>query len=249
MTPSVLSARKTSSVGAPLFAQLRDRLRAHIVGGTLATGSKLPSEAELEAEYGVSRITVRQALAELHAAGLIEKINGKGSFVKRPDPPQGLGPLTGFNETMRRRGHMALGKVSAPRTLHADTRLAAALRVLPGTALSAITIMRLVDGEPFAKHTAWGKASLIARLAAEDLQTNDLITIAQDRLGYRMDHNELEISALNADARLARALGIAPGAAVLRLAIVGFDADSTALLFSEFLARADRFRYPVTIRR
>jgi GntR family transcriptional regulator len=243
------AGRKAAGVTTPLFAQLRDRLRAHIVNGALAAGSKLPSEAELEAEHGVSRITVRQALAELHAAGLIEKVNGKGSFVKRPEPPQELGPLTGFNETMRRRGHTALGNVSAPRAVKADARVAAALRVRKGALLNTFTIMRLVDGEPFARHTVWGSASLIAKLAAEDVETNDLITIAQDRLGYQLDHSELEISALNADSRLSRTLGIAHGGAVLCMAIVTFDSDGSPLLFNEFLARGDRFRYPLKIRR
>ena len=243
------SAARGAPVGTPLFARLRDRLRAHIVSGALAAGSKLPSEAQLEAEYGVSRITVRQALAELQAAGLIEKVNGKGSFVKRPEPPPGLRPLTGFNETMRQRGHKAMGTVTAPRALQADARVAAALRVPLRSPVSAITILRLVDGEAFARHTIWGRRSLIARLAAEDLQTNDVITIAQDRLGHRLDHSEMEISALNAGAQLARALGIARGAAVMCLAIVGFDANGKPLLFSDFLARGDRFRYPITMGR
>ena len=144
---------------------------------------------------------------------------------------------------------MAMGTVTAPRALQADARVAAALRVPPRSPVSAITILRLVDGEAFARHTIWGRRSLIARLAAEDLQTNDVITIAQDRLGHRLDHSEMEISALNAGAQLARALGIAQGAAVMCLAIVGFDANGKPLLFSEFLARGDRFRYPMTMGR
>lgn len=241
--------REQDAPAAPLFAQLRERLRSHILSGGLAAGAKLPSEAELEAQHGVSRITVRQALAELHAAGLIEKVNGKGSFVRRPEPPQGLGPLIGFNETMRRRGHKALGKVSKVREVRADARVAAGLRVPRRSPVSTLTIMRLVDGVPFARHTAWGSAGLMKRLALEDLQTNDLITITQDRLGYRMDHSDLEISALNAGPRLAAALGIPAGAAVLRLEIASFDVAGVPLLFSEFLARGDQFRYPVKIRR
>lgn len=56
----------------PLFAQVREYLRERIASGVLGAGAKLPSEGELEAEFGVSRITVRQALSELHAAGLID---------------------------------------------------------------------------------------------------------------------------------------------------------------------------------
>ena len=66
---------------SPLFAQVRDSLKASIVSGTLAPGAKLPSEAELEQRFGVSRVTVRQALSDLQKQAIIEKVNGKGSFV------------------------------------------------------------------------------------------------------------------------------------------------------------------------
>ncbi len=233
----------------PLFAQVRDALREHILGGSLSAGSKLPSEGELEAAYGVSRITVRQALADLHASGLIEKVNGKGSFVKRPDPPRGLGPLTGFYEIMRRRGHTALGKVSAIRHTQASPQVATSLKIPVSSPVSAVTIMRMVDGEPYARHIAYASAGLIERLVQEDLETNDLITIAQERLGYRLDHSDLDISADVADARVAKSLGIAPGAPVLRLCITSVDARGVPLIFSEFLGRGDRFHYQLTVKR
>ena len=243
------ASRRPALASTPLFAQLRDTLRTHILSGGLAPGSKLPSEGELEAAHGVSRVTVRQALADLHAAGLIEKVNGKGSFVKRPEPPRGLGPLTGFYETMRRRGHIAVGKVSPVRHTSARAKVAAALKISAGSPVSAITIMRLVDGEPYARHVAYASSGFLERIAQEDLETNDLITIAQDRLGYRMDHSDMEISAESADARLAQSLGIEQGAPVLRLCIASVDAQGIPLIYSEFAGRGDRFHYQLTIKR
>ena len=61
----------------PLFAQVRDTLKANIAEGHLAPGDKLPSEAALEQRFGVSRVTIRQALAELQKLDLIDKVNGK----------------------------------------------------------------------------------------------------------------------------------------------------------------------------
>jgi GntR family transcriptional regulator len=249
-SPHVMKAPQTQSRSSvPLFAQVRDALREHILSGGLSTGGKLPSEGELEATYQVSRITVRQALAGLHASGLIEKVNGKGSFVKRPDPPRGLGPLTGFYETMRRRGHTALGKVSAIRHIQANPQVAANLKISIGLPVSAVTIMRMVDGEPYARHIAYASAGLIERLVLEDLETNDLITIAQERLGYRLDHSDMDISADIANARIAKSLGITPGAPVLRLCITSVDARGEPLIFSEFLGRGDRFHYQLTAKR
>ena len=82
----------------PLFAQIKARLRQDILEKRLPAGQKLPSEAQLQLAFGVSRITVRQALNELQAEGLIETLNGKGSFVTRPAGAPRLGMLAGFNE-------------------------------------------------------------------------------------------------------------------------------------------------------
>jgi GntR family transcriptional regulator len=241
--------QNSSACATPLFAQVRDALREHILSGSLEVGRKLPSEGELEASYGVSRITIRQALADLHGSGLIEKINGKGSYVRRPEPPRGLGPLTGFYETMRRRGHTALGKVSAVKHSKASTLIAANLKIPSGSPVASVTIMRMVDGEPYARHIAYANANLIEKLVEEDLETNDLITIAQERLGYRLDHSDLDISADIADAKMAKSLAISEGAPILRLCIASIDARGEPLIFSEFVGRGDRFHYLLTVKR
>ena len=68
----------------PSYRQIADELRARIGRGELRPGDVLPSEAELTAQYGVSRGTSRQAFLELQAAGLIDAVQGKGRFVKPP---------------------------------------------------------------------------------------------------------------------------------------------------------------------
>jgi GntR family transcriptional regulator len=243
------STKSLASASAPLFAQVRDALRDLILSSALPVGSKLPSEGELEARYGVSRITVRQALADLQGLGLIEKVNGRGSFVRGPDSPGGLGPLTGFYETMRSRGHTALGKVSSVRQIKASQQVAAQLKVATGSPISSVTILRMVDGEPYARHIAYANANLIEKLVAEDLEKNDLITIAQERLGYRLAHSEIDISADIADAKVAKFLAITQGGPVLKLCVTSFNARGEPLIFSEFLGRGDRFHYLLTLDR
>ena len=66
----------------PLYEQLKDAIRADILSGVYKPGTRLPNEAELEAEYGVSRITVRRAVKELVSEGFIVKKQGKGTFVR-----------------------------------------------------------------------------------------------------------------------------------------------------------------------
>ena len=89
----------------PMYRQLADLLRRQIAAGDLGDGDRLPSEAQLGEAHGVSRITVRQALADLERLGLVDRVVGKGTFVRtRPRPIEALGRLSGFGEQARAAG-------------------------------------------------------------------------------------------------------------------------------------------------
>ena len=79
----ILKALKADS-SSPLYHQLMQRITADIEQGTYPTGSRIPPEHELEQLYQVSRVTVRRALAELTSEGLLERKQGKGTFVSMP---------------------------------------------------------------------------------------------------------------------------------------------------------------------
>lgn len=233
----------------PLFARIEADLRKRILANLLPPGSKLPSEAELEVEFGVSRITVRQALAELNAGGLIEKVNGKGSFVTRPSAAPDLGPLTGFYEHMRARGRSTRGRVLSVRRSSASAVAAHALRVTPGTALTAVTVLREVDGQPIAIGVTYGAPALIDALLAQDIETNDVMTLLESRLGHRLRSMHIETSALAAGVTRARHLALAATDPVLRIRFTPHDAHDQPLCYSEMFFRGDSFSYKAVVRR
>lgn len=94
----------------PLYHQLKLALRESIERNRFQPGDKLPSEAEIEKIYGVSRTTIRQALGELESEGIIERIQGKGSFLKAR-PVQHVASLTSFAEDMRSHGRVPSRKL------------------------------------------------------------------------------------------------------------------------------------------
>ena len=89
----------------PLYEQIKDTLRGRILDGTYAPHSQMPSEHELCALFGVSRITVRQALGDLQKEGLLFKLHGKGTFVSKPKAFQNVTSLQGFGEAMSSMGY------------------------------------------------------------------------------------------------------------------------------------------------
>jgi GntR family transcriptional regulator len=243
------SSQNSNVASLPLFAQIEAQLRQRIVVNDLAAGSKLPSEAELEVEFGVSRITVRQALAALHAKGLIQKINGKGSFVTRPSDAPNLGPLTGFFDHMRAHGREALGKTLSVREVEAPAAVAEALKLPSGARVTAVTMVRSVDGKPLLYGIAWGPTELVNALVREDIETNDFMTLLESRLGFRMKNTHIETSAVPAGKLRARHLGIDPDAPVLRIRFTPHDVTDRALLHADMYFRGDSFSYKAVIKR
>lgn len=240
---------KDSAPTVSLFAQVQASLRADILKNRLLPGSKLPSEAELENNFGVSRITVRHALSALHAEGLIEKVNGKGSFVTRPgDTPQ-LGPLTGFYEHMRAGGDEARGKTLSVREVKASAVAAEALRIAPGTPLLTAAVLRIVNDEPIAYGVIQAEPKLARALLAQDLNVNDVVVVLESRLGYRLKSSHIEAGAVAAGRMRGRLLQVNEAAPLLRIRFTPHDATGKPLVFSEMYFRADRFNYKAVLKR
>ncbi|MGO4325947.1 GntR family transcriptional regulator [Cupriavidus sp. 2TAF22] len=237
------------SPSQPRFRQIEDVLRQRIVDNELGPGAKLPSEAELMAEFAVSRITVRQSLAGLHASGLIEKVNGKGSFVTRPAQTSDLGPLTGFYESARARGRLAYGKLVSVRKIKAPAFAAQALGLDSADTLLCATTLRMWDDEAIALFMIMGDETLIRALVKEDLETNDVMSIFESRLGYRLTEVATESAAIPAAGDVARRLGVPEGAPLLRLRCTPYDIRGNALCCAELLFRGDRYAYKARVRR
>lgn len=233
---------------APLFAQVRDALRSDILDGRLAPGERLASESALIARFGVSRITVRQALAELNAAGLIETVNGKGSYVTRPGRGQAHGPLVGVLEAMRKRGHRAHGRMLSHRTVKATRDVARALDLAEGSAVGAVTVLRYRDDVPFVLGTTWCAPEVADRLAAQDLAETDVATAIEAGLGLRSAATRVRVLAALANARIAKRLDYAEGAPVLRIVTTTIGWDQRPIAHSVTDCRADMMDWRVTLR-
>jgi GntR family transcriptional regulator len=224
-------------------------LRQRILSNELAPGEKLQAESEMIDTVGVSRITVRQALSELQAAGLIEKINGKGSFVSRPLDKPDLGLLTGFYEHMRARGHVSRGKVISVQEISAPVSAALALGQPQDSPMTRMTILKTVDGVKVAYGYVIGSNQLIQRLLEHDVEYNDVLQLLEARLGFRLDYHDIETQAVPSTKQHAALLNVPVGSPLLRVKFVTHDIEKRPLLYSDYVFRGDKFSYKVRVRR
>jgi GntR family transcriptional regulator len=227
----------------PLYARIRHALRAEILEGQLAPGGRLPSESELGERFGASRITVRQALAELQREGLIYTLHGKGSFVARPKAFQNVTALRGFAEQMGEMGYEVLNQLVSLEDKTADAHLAATLRLSPGDAVTEIRRVRLLNREPVSLEVTWVPQALGRRLAQADLVTRDIFLILENDCGVALGHADLTIDAVQADEASAQALRVAVGAPLLRIERLTHDSQGRPVDYEFLYFRGDTFQY------
>jgi len=234
---------------APLHARIREELRDRILSGAWQPNDALPSERDLMAHYGVSRITVRQALGDLQKESLIFKLAGKGAFVSQARPFQELGRLQGFAEAMEARGHETWNRVLRIEHAPASELVASRLGLAPGAPVSRIERVRHLDRQPVSLDFTWVPRALGERLAGADLATRDIFLILENDCATPLGHADLVIDAGLADADLAEALDIAPGAPVLRIERLTHDAAGRPIDYEHLYCRSDNFQYRLRIER
>jgi GntR family transcriptional regulator len=232
-----------------LHNRIREELRARIFSGAYQPHDRMPSESELMTQYGVSRITVRQALGNLEKERLIVKVPGKGSFVTQPKPFQELGRLQGFAEAMGALGHETFNKLLSLRTVAATTQVAEKLRLDPGTPVTEIHRVRYLDRQPVSLDITWVPQHIGERLAREDLAGRDIFLILENDYALPLGHADLAIDATLADAPLAALLEVSTGAPVLRVDRLTHGKDGTPLDYEHLYCRADNFQYRLRVHR
>ncbi|AKJ31256.1 GntR family transcriptional regulator [Caldimonas brevitalea] len=232
-----------------LYSRIREDLRARILSGAWQAHDRIPSESALMAQYGVSRITVRQALGDLEKERLIFKVPGKGSFVAQTKPFQELGRLQGFAEAMGALGHEIYNRVLSVTTQAAPAQVADRLHLAPGAPVTEIRRVRHLDRQPVSLDLTWVPVHIGQRLADADLATRDIFVILENDQAIPLGHADLVIDAETADPALANWLGIAPGDPVLHIERLTHTRDGVPIDYEHLYCRADNFQYRLRLQR
>ena len=238
----------TSVSPVPLHTQIREVLRRRILDGTYAPHSRMPSESRMIETFGVSRITIRQALGDLQKEGLIFKVMGKGSFVAKPKAFQNLSRLQGFGEAMTPSGYETYSMLLSSREVPASLVVAQRLHLKPGTPVFEIQRLRYLNREPISVDVSYFPVELGQRLTQEDLATRDIFVILENDLGRNLTHAELQIEAIAADESLAHHLDVEESSPLLRIERLTW-ADDQPIDFEFLYYRGDAFQYRLRIDR
>ena len=232
--------------GVALWRRIADAIRLDIIGGKLASGDRLPTEAVLAERFSANRHTVRRALAVLAGEGVVGAEQGRGTFVRsarRLSYP--IGKRTRFREGLRGQASSLTSLSLSHRLENATATTAAALGIRPGAKVVRTEGMSLADGRPISRSTTWLSYSrfpdFAERIARMESTTDVFASYGIDDYSRA----STRISARHADVEETKLLGLAPGAILLVSEAV--DADLAGNPISYALSRfpADRMELVV----
>ncbi|EGD53684.1 GntR family transcriptional regulator [Gordonia neofelifaecis] len=232
----------------PLYAQVEAALAARL-GVDLHPGDRLPTEDELIAEYGVSRITVRRALQNLVARELVVTRRGVGSFVATPRFTQPLTALTGFVEDMDAQGVNSRARVLSVEEIGAPAAVSEALRLPPGEAVVAIERVRVAAGHPVSYDRTYLPQDVGRLVAQDDLENEPIFALLENRHDTPLVEASYALTAETADATVAEALQIPTGSAIFRIERTSFTTGRIPVDYEILHYRGDAITFTTRLPR
>lgn len=236
-----------TDVKSPLYLKIASRLSESIEGG-LQPGARLPSERELCRRHGVSRVTMRNALASLEEEGRIVSLAARGWFVAAPSSKHHSGVLKSFTEMAAARGLRASCRVLQAGTRGATLDEADALRIAPGAALLELRRVRLLDGLVTAVDRSRLPLAVAPALERVDFGRASLYDVLRGQSPPVVPSSaEYAVEAAPASAEVAELLELDLGAPVLVADQVTYDQTGRRVELGRTTYRWDRYRFHALI--
>ncbi len=230
------------------WLRIEEELAARIEGGTIPAGDRLPGEREIRDEFGVSRMTVRQALARLEQRGLVVRRRSVGTFVAEPRFRQSVTVLRGFFDELAAQGTIAISRLLSVEESVPSPSVAAALDLGPGETVYTVTRVRSASSVPIVLERSHFPAAIVPGLPTEDLEHGSIYRLMERRYDARPVRASQSFEAVAADAYEAQVLAVAVGSPLMRVDRTSWDARGRAVEQAQDLHRADRSRFVTELR-
>ncbi|AUJ31449.1 MAG: GntR family transcriptional regulator [Liquorilactobacillus nagelii] len=200
---------------SPIYIQIHNDIKRKIESGKWKIGQRIPAERKLATDYGVSRMTLRQAVQTLVDEGILERRVGSGTFVASQKVQEKMSGITSFSELTK-----AQGKVPSSQTVsyHVAAPSLSEMEKLHLTENQLVLRMeriRFADQTPICFDVATVPYELVKEFSKEDV-TSSLYRVLEKN-GLAIGHAQQKVSAMLASERIAEYLQIKRGAAILRL--------------------------------
>ena len=233
------------NVSLPLYINIKNQLKRQILSDDYSIDERIPSENQLMTSFGVSRITVRKALKELHAEGFLWSIQGKGAFVSKPKVSQEIRSLQSLSEAIDSR----LNRVS--------TKLLSAKKVTPSQAVQdnlqskkvfEITRMRYLNKKPISLDTSYFPID-IGMKVLDTHETDDIFHTLENNLNVSLGQAHISMEARSAESKLAKILEVHIGKPIFWVTRLIKDMNDETIVCEYLAYRGDAYKYHLELNR
>lgn len=232
--------------GVPLYLQVREKLRETL--SHMEAGQLIPAERELESRFGVSRITIRNAVDDLVIEGLLVRQQGRGTFVQQPKLTHELSAITSWTEQLATLGYTPRTSQSEIEEIDSPARVAFALSLEKGERVFRIKRLRLASEEPVTLMVNYLPSGLVPGLPGRIAPYESLYEALEKEYGLEPASAVDTVEARAATEEEAQQLKIEPWASVICVTRVSHLEDQRPLEFAKAISRGDRYQYRVTLR-
>jgi GntR family transcriptional regulator len=247
----------TNHLPLPKYHQVYLVLREQLHDGQFDAG--LPGEITLMGQFGVARVTVRRALAQLAEEGLIRREPGRGTRRTGGQPtapaiassakaPEQQARLTGLLENLVTMGLRTTVKVLSVQRQGATDAVAQVLQIVPGTLVQKAERVRSTSEGPLSHITTWVPEAIAAGFGKRELAQKPILLLLEES-GVRVGRAEQTISARLADVAMAQHLDVSVGSALLAVRRLIYDQDERPIQWLHGLYRPDRYEYQMQLSR
>ena len=226
----------------PRYHRIADALRERIRVGELASGARLDNQRQLAKSFGVTLMTLRQALELLEREHLITRRHGLGTFVAAPSIDYDIMQLRRFAGDLSAKGERVATRLLGTRFATADRRMAEALRLAGRPRVLVVERLRLVDEHPMSLQRSFLPSPLGDEVVRADLALTPLHQVLEFKLGVVVTRASETVSAVRLGRREARDLGCRAGEPAFESERVSYDAGGAPVVFDRAFIPGDRFR-------
>ena len=231
----------------PLYEQLKQMIVSDIVSGNYKHGERLPSEKNLVETYGISRITVRRALAELEAEGYIATQQGKGTFVDFAKDESHLLSFATITDNTNDVNSRVSRHILSKEEIDADGSIARYLRIPEGTRLIRLHRVMSENGKPYMIDTAYFPKARFPGIfdkLVEDVSTFEIL-----KRDYGMEFTKAlkAVGVIRAGVKESQLLQCIPGDPLFSISKVIYDREDIPFHYSYYLVLGDRCVYTLTV--
>ena len=224
----------------PLYIQLMNQLEDKIIKGILEPGERLLTEVEMAKVYDVSIVTVRNAIGELIDRGLVERKQGKGTFVTKPKLTKDIRKLQSFTEMCYRMGVRPGGKMLENKLVIPNEKIAKVLKIENNSQAIYISRVRFADGEPVAIENNYFSLKY-AFLLGETFDNNSLFEFIRDKAKTEVAISEKRIEICRATSKEAEVLNINKNDSLLYIKSIAYSRENEPIYVGSQIINGERF--------